>query len=98
MIIVFDTRLRDTEPTPSRVPRHQVARHQVPRLLDYTIPKIMKMRSEAFESGFVEHLLELGMRHRDNEFGSFLQRASVKVHCTIFGDEPVDVVARGDGT
>ena len=63
-----------------------------------TIPQIMEMRPKSFEGGFVEHLLELGMRHRDDEFGPFLQRASVEIHRTIFRDEPVDVVARGDCT
>ena len=42
------------------------------------------MRSKALEGGFVEHLLELWMRYRNDEFGPFLQRASVEVHSTIF--------------
>lgn len=56
------------------------------------------MRPETLEGGFVEHLLKLGMCHRDDELGPFLQRSPVEVHRTIFGDKPMDVVARGDGT
>ena len=66
-------------------------------LLSDSIPKVMEMRSKAFEGGFVEHLLELRMGYRDDELCPFLQRTSVEVDRTIFRDEPVDVVARGDG-
>ena len=67
-------------------------------LLSDSIPKVMEMRPDALEGGLVEHLLELRMRNGNDEFGSLLQRASVKVHSTIFGDEPMDVVACGDST
>ena len=56
------------------------------------------MRTKTLESSLVEHLLELRMRHRDDEFGPLLQLASIEVHCAIFGHKPMDVVARGDCT
>ena len=56
------------------------------------------MRPEALEGSLVEHLLELGVRHRDDELGSFLQRTPIEVNRTIFRDEPMDVVACGDST
>ena len=58
----------------------------------------MKMRPEALEGGLVEHLLKLGMCHRDDELSPFLKRSSIKVDSAIFRNEPMDVVARGDGT
>ena len=58
----------------------------------------MEMRPKSFEGSLVEHFLELGMRYRDDEFGPFLQRAAIKVYRSVFGDEPMDVVARGDST
>ena len=54
------------------------------------------MWAETLERRLVEHLLILRMRHRYDEFGAFLKRAAVKVHCTVFGYKPMDVVARGD--
>ena len=33
----------------------------------------MKMRSETFEGRFVEHLLVLRMRHRDDQLGPLLE-------------------------
>ena len=58
----------------------------------------MEMRSKPLEGSFVELLLKIGMGYGDDEFGSFLQRPAIQVDSTVFRDEPMDVVARGDST
>ena len=42
-------------------------------LLSYIIPEVVKMRPKALEGSLVKHLLELWMRHRDDELGPFLK-------------------------
>ena len=58
----------------------------------------MIVRAEALERCLVELFLIFRMSDGDDEACAFLQRATVKVHRTVFGDEPVDMVAGGDST
>ena len=58
----------------------------------------MIMRSETLESGTVQTLARIGMGHADDEFRPLLKALSVEVDCTVFGNQPVDVVTGGHDT
>lgn len=56
----------------------------------------MIVRAEALESSAVEGLAGIRVGDADDQLGTLLQALAIEVDGTVFGDEPVDVVAGRD--
>ena len=56
----------------------------------------MVVRAEALERGAVEGLAGIGVRDADDQLGALLEALAVEVDGTVFGNQPVDVVAGRD--
>ena len=54
------------------------------------------MRAETLERSAVQGLTVIRMRNGNEETGALLKGFSVKIHGAVFGNDPLDIGARGN--